>query len=122
MDRNFEQALERFNQALPMARAVGDRNIEGFLLIHIGETYLGLHKAQESLDPLNQALSILRQISDRDGETLALDDLGEGYRSLGEKQKATEYFDQGLAVAVQAVAGLANLLDLRQRQQPVARI
>ena len=51
-----QKALDYYNQALPIARAVGDRSLEATTLRNIGWAYDSLGEKQKALDYYNQAL------------------------------------------------------------------
>jgi len=91
-----QKALDYYNQALPLSRAVGDQRMEGTTLNNIGLVYNSLGEKQRALDYLNQALPILRAVGDRRGEATTLNNIGLVYNSLGEKQKALDYYNQSL--------------------------
>ena len=93
-----QKALEYFNQALPILRAVGDRSGEATNLNNIGFVYSDLGENQKALDYFNQALSIRPAVRDRNGEATTLNNIGYVYFYLGEKQKALDYFNQALTL------------------------
>jgi CHAT domain-containing protein len=93
-----QKALGYFERALPLHRAVGDRQGEAATLSHIGEVYQDLDQKQKALGYLEQALPLQRAVGDRTGEAETLDDLGEVYDDLDEKQKALGYYEQALAL------------------------
>ncbi len=53
-----QQALDYYNQALPLFRAVGDRSGEATTLNNIGGVYDALGDKQQALDFYNQALPL----------------------------------------------------------------
>ena len=91
-----QKALEFFNQALPLRRAVGDRGGEATTLNNIGLVYDSLGEKQKALEYYNQALPLTRAVGDRGGQAGTLNNIGAVYNSLGEKQKALEFFNQAL--------------------------
>jgi CHAT domain-containing protein len=90
-----QKALDYFNQALLLKRAVGDRSGEARTLNNIGRVYADLGERQKALDYYNQALPILHAIGDRSGEARTLTNVGVVYYTSGE-QKALDYYKQAL--------------------------
>ncbi|MCF3613901.1 tetratricopeptide repeat protein, partial [Planktothrix agardhii] len=91
-----QQALDYYNQALPLSRAVGDRRVEATTLNNIGLVYDSLGEKQQALDYYNQALPLLRAVGDRRMEATTLNNIGGVYDSLGEMQQALDYYNQAL--------------------------
>ena len=61
-----QKALEYYNQALPLVRAVGDRAGEAETLEqHRVRSTTHLGEKQKALDYYNQALPLLRAVGDR---------------------------------------------------------
>jgi CHAT domain-containing protein/Tfp pilus assembly protein PilF len=105
------QALDYYNQALPMRRAVGDRSGEASTLINIGAAYADLGDRSKALDYFNQALSISQAIGDQANTAITFNNLGIVYSALGEPTKALDYYNQALpmsrAVGDRAGVGVA---------------
>ncbi|MCI0420171.1 MAG: tetratricopeptide repeat protein, partial [Acidobacteria bacterium] len=93
---SLRQAREKYEVALPLWRAVGDRFGEAQTLNSIGYTYLALGDLPKALDYLNQALSIRQAIKDLGGEGETLHNIASVYSFKGEKTKAINYYDQSL--------------------------
>jgi len=93
-----QKALEYFNQALPLKRAVGDRRGEANTLNNLGSVYNSLGEKQKALEYYNQALLLKRAVGDRGGEAIALHNIGLVYDSLGEQQRALEDYNQALSL------------------------
>ena len=74
-----QKALDFYNQALPISRAVGDRGGEAGTLNNIGLVYSALGEKQKALDFYNQALPLMRAVGDPYGEVTILDNI----RALG---------------------------------------
>ncbi|MGA2648793.1 MAG: tetratricopeptide repeat protein, partial [Candidatus Sulfotelmatobacter sp.] len=92
------KALEKYEQALPLWRAAGDRRGEAETLYDIGDEYQGLNEKQKALEYYNQALTLAQAKGNRAGEDTALNDIGLVYDSLGENQKALDYYNQALSL------------------------
>jgi CHAT domain-containing protein/Flp pilus assembly protein TadD len=91
-----QKALDYYNQALPLYRAVGNRGGEAKTLNNIGTVYNALGEKQKALDYYNQALPLYRAVGNRGGEAKTLNNIGTVYDALGEKQKALDYYNQAL--------------------------
>ncbi|MEH2281507.1 MAG: CHAT domain-containing tetratricopeptide repeat protein, partial [Nostoc sp.] len=91
-----QKALDLYNQALPLTRAVGERTGEAATLTSIGQVYFALGEKQKALDFYNQALPLTRAVGERTGEAAILNNIGQVYFALGEKQKALDFYNQAL--------------------------
>jgi tetratricopeptide (TPR) repeat protein len=96
--RNRE-SIAYYEQALEIAREIGDRQGEGTWLGNLGDTYNSLGRYQEAIAYTEQALDIARQVGDRAGEGTWLGSLGDTYNSLGRYQEAIAYTEQALSIA-----------------------
>ena len=94
-----QKALDYYNQALALERAVGNRAGEAALLNNIGAVYAALREQQKALDYYNQTLPLERVVGDRAAEATTLSGIGAVYDDLGEKQKALDYYSQALPLA-----------------------
>ena len=92
------KAIEYYEQALDIAREIGDRRGEGADLGNLGNAYSDLGEARKAIEYYEQALAIAREIGDRRGEGDDLGNLGSAYADLGEARKAIEYYEQALAI------------------------
>ena len=61
----FRRAIEYYEQALAVTRAINDRPAEGSHLGNLGNAWLLLGDAARAKDLLDQAVTILREIGDR---------------------------------------------------------
>ena len=75
----FNQAIDFYDQALSIARKLGDRNGESASLNNLGESYRNLGKYQQAIQVYQQSLGISREIGDRNGEAISLGNLGIAY-------------------------------------------
>ncbi|MDZ8137352.1 MAG: CHAT domain-containing tetratricopeptide repeat protein, partial [Nostoc sp. DedQUE04] len=108
-----QKALDFYNQALPLYRAVGARSGVATTLNNIGLVYDGLGEKQKALDFYNQALPLYRAVGARSGVATTLNNIGLVYDGLGEKQKALDFYNQALPLyrAVGARSGVATTLN-----------
>jgi CHAT domain-containing protein/Tfp pilus assembly protein PilF len=93
---SLRKAIAKFEEALKLYRATGDRNMEASTLSKIGRTYDHLGEKQKALEYHSQSLPLFRAVGDRSEEAVTLNNIGLVYFELGEKQKALEYYSQSL--------------------------
>ena len=93
------RAIEFYEQALAIAREIGDRRGEGNALGNLGIAYADLGETRRAIEFYEQRLAIAREIGDRRGEGNALGNLGIAYADLGETRRAIEFYEQALAIA-----------------------
>ncbi|MBI4781825.1 MAG: tetratricopeptide repeat protein [Oscillatoriophycideae cyanobacterium NC_groundwater_1537_Pr4_S-0.65um_50_18] len=93
-----QQALEYFQQALPIFQSVGSRIGEAGVLMNLGVSYAELNQDQKAIEHLQQALPIFRAVSDREGEAKTLMNLGASFNRLDQSQQAIDYFQQALTI------------------------
>jgi CHAT domain-containing protein/tetratricopeptide (TPR) repeat protein len=91
-------ALQSWQQALLLYRALKDRRGEGTVLGNLGNAYSYLGNYPKAIEYQEQSLSIAREINDRIVEGLVLGGLGVTYFSLGNYPKVIEYQEQSLAI------------------------
>jgi CHAT domain-containing protein/Tfp pilus assembly protein PilF len=92
-------AIAKFEEALKLFRAGGDRRGEAATLNKIGRVYSDLGEQQKALEYYSQSLPLFRAVGDRRGEAVTLNNIGGVYSELGEKQKALEYYSQSLPLS-----------------------
>jgi CHAT domain-containing protein/lipopolysaccharide biosynthesis regulator YciM len=95
----FPAALNSWQQALQIYRALKNRQLQGKALAFLGGAYHDLGNSAKAIEYLQQWLAIAREIKHRQAEGLALNLLGSAYNSLGNSAKAIEYSQQSLAIA-----------------------
>src|SRR5919202_634643 len=93
---SLRQAIAKWEEALPLDRAGGDRKSEAVTLNSIGRVYDALGEKQKALEFYNQSLPLTRATGDKVGEAIILNNIGAVYDALGEKQKALEFYNQSL--------------------------
>jgi CHAT domain-containing protein/Flp pilus assembly protein TadD len=93
---SLRSAIKKYEEALLLFRAVGDRSHEAATLHETGFVYDSLGDKQKALDYYNQALPLIRALGERSGEATILNNIGSVYFELGDKQKALDYYNQTL--------------------------
>ena len=92
-------ALNSWQQALQIYRALKNRAGEGLALSNLGGAYHVLGNYAKAIDYGQQSLAIAREIKNREGEGGAVLNLGIANLYLGNSVKAIEYMQQSLAIA-----------------------
>ena len=110
---SLRQAIQKWQEARLLYRALGDPYGEATILDNIGGVYSDLGEKQKALVFYNQALPIFRAVGDRSWEAIILDNIGGVYSDLGEKQNALVFYNQALPIrrAVGDAYGEATILD-----------
>src|SRR6185503_12576098 len=93
-----QPATDKFEQALPLWREVGDQYWESYTLTYLGNAGINLSRFEKAIDYFEQARAISRSLKDRGGEGNALNGLGAASRNLGRVEKAVEYFKQAAEI------------------------
>jgi len=94
----MQKAIQYFEQALAISRALGNRASESGMLANLGGTYYYLRQHAKAIEYYEQALAISRAMGNRRGEGGMLGDLGRVYESLSQYAKAIEYFERALGI------------------------
>jgi CHAT domain-containing protein/tetratricopeptide (TPR) repeat protein len=89
-------ALKKYEEALSLWRAIGDRRSEAMTLNNIGLVYNSLGDNRKAQDFYAQALPLRRATGDRNGEATTLNNIGLTYYSLGDGRKSLDFFTQAL--------------------------
>ena len=94
-----ERAIDYYEQALAIAKEIGDRRGEGAWLGNLGLAYSDLGQVERAIDYYEQALAIAKEIGDRRNEGAWLGNLGLAYAALGQVERVIDYYEQALAIA-----------------------
>jgi len=92
-------ALNSWQQALQIYRALKNRQGEGRALGNLGGAYISLGNYAKGIEYSQQSLAIAHEIKDRNEEGRALGKLGVIYAYVGNYAQAIEYSQQYLAIA-----------------------
>jgi CHAT domain-containing protein/Tfp pilus assembly protein PilF len=96
----LNQALEKYQQALPVWHAIGERQLEALTLKELGIVYNGLAELDKSLGSYQQALPLWRAVGDRGQEARTLHSIGLHYKQRLAYQQALDYHQQALQLAL----------------------
>ena len=91
-----KQALSHFEQALAMARAVGNENIKASVLTNLGMFHSDRAEVLEAERYLQEAITIWKDLKDEEGEAGALNGVGLAYLRMGETERALAIYQQEL--------------------------
>ncbi|MGK7898698.1 MAG: CHAT domain-containing protein, partial [Xenococcus sp. (in: cyanobacteria)] len=126
----LNQAISKWQEALPIFQALGERKTQVITLHYLGFVHRELGKPQQALNYLNDALSICRNVKDRLGEVGTLKSLGDVYRDTGDVQQALNYLNDALSICrwegnqkreAEILNNLAVVyMDMRDIQQAIA--
>ncbi len=92
------KALEKYEQALPIFRALNDSASERACFFLAGFIYHSSGQLQKALEYYGQALALSKKLGDKAREAVLLNNIGGVYDILGEPHKALEYYGQALAL------------------------
>jgi CHAT domain-containing protein len=126
----LNQAILKWEEALPLWKKVGAKYWEGLTLLYLGKVYKDVGKYRPAFENLNQSLTIFQAIGDKHGEAGVLNNIGKLYSDFGDPQKALVFDQQALELlrAVGDKLGEALMLinigmdnyDIGEYQQAVA--
>jgi CHAT domain-containing protein/tetratricopeptide (TPR) repeat protein len=93
---SLQGALQKYDEALQLFHAIGNRRREAATLDSIGSAHASLGDKKRALDYFARALPLRRAARDRTGEATTLNNTGLAYSARGDKQKALGYLRQAL--------------------------
>lgn len=94
----FEQAIGLYQEALAIARKIGDRYREGINLGRLGSAYHDLGESERAIKFLRESLTITREIGDYREEGIQLGYLARAHRALGQIDRAIVLYEEALAI------------------------
>ncbi|WP_298364746.1 tetratricopeptide repeat protein, partial [Azospirillum sp.] len=94
-----QRTIDTYEQALGIAREIGDRRGEGHHLVNLGLAHAALGEIRRAIDFHQHALAIAREIGDRRGEGRILGNLGLAHADLGDTRRAIDFYEQALVIA-----------------------
>jgi tetratricopeptide (TPR) repeat protein len=93
-----EQNILLGQKALALARELGDRSNEAWLLAEISHSLELPEKYESAVKMSTRALTLFRELDDKPGMALALNALGEVERLSGNYERAKEAYEETLAI------------------------
>jgi CHAT domain-containing protein/Tfp pilus assembly protein PilF len=91
-------AVKKYEQALPIFRAVGERSRESTVLARLSYIHFNLGELKKALEYDELALPLQRAMNDRRGEAQTLFNLGRLHDIFGDRQKAQGYYNHSLQI------------------------
>jgi tetratricopeptide (TPR) repeat protein len=95
----YRRAIELLNQALTIARDIGDRQLECTVRGNLGSCRCCMGHFQEAIEQHRQALDIARDLGNHQAEGVALGCLGTCYTCMGDYRRGIELHHQTLEIA-----------------------
>lgn len=92
------KALEKYQQVLPVFRALNDRTLEYYSLKVSGFIHLSAGDSQTALEQYGLALTLWKSLGNTVYEPVLLNNIGGVYDTLGEPHKALDYYRQALEI------------------------
>jgi predicted ATPase/DNA-binding CsgD family transcriptional regulator len=125
---NFAEALRSGEQALMIAREIGQRSAEAFALSNLGSILGTRGEYERALEMMHEGLSIVEHIGHRQWLTHGHFVLGVLYRDLLDLEAAQRHLEHSLALAheigsenwIRTVSGMLALVYLAQQDVPRA--
>lgn len=105
------KALEYYNQALPITRALSDRLVEAYTLTNIGKIYDDMGDNRKGLDYYSQALPLHLALNDDPGEAFTRYHIARVQRDLGNLTEARSQ----IVAAVNIVELLRTMYESHQQ-------
>jgi len=96
---HVRQAIGFHEQALAVAREIGNRQMESNQLGSLGFDYRTLGQVEQSIGFHEQSLTIAREIGNRQAESVQLGNLGNAHRFLGRVELAIKFYKEALTIA-----------------------
>ena len=93
---SLRRAIEKYQEALSLCRASGDRLMEAYSLTEMGLIYTDIGEYQKALDSFIHARAIYKAMGDLRSQAGMLNNIGWTYGALGEYQKAIDFHEQAL--------------------------
>ncbi|MCP4255183.1 MAG: CHAT domain-containing protein [Candidatus Scalindua sp.] len=95
----YEKAIKYYEEALAIARKLGQEGSVATALNNIGEVYRSWGQYEKAIKYFEEALAIARKLGQEGSVATALNNIGEVYRSWGQYEKAIKYYEEALAIA-----------------------
>ncbi len=100
--QSLRQSIEKFEAALPLIRASGQRQSEADMLATVAYVCARVGEARKALDFYQQSLPLYRDLGNRGGEASALVSIGNIYSNQRDYRKALEFHSHALPLYRQA--------------------
>lgn len=94
---DFKNAIDHLDSALLLSRSLGEKKLEGNILLHLGIVYKNFdHK--KAIEAYFESLEIHRSLNDLKSESHLLNNIGIVFKILGNYRVALEYYLSSLRI------------------------
>jgi CHAT domain-containing protein len=97
-EESSRRAIEKFEQARALWRALSEPYEEAVAHYGIGWAYASLGENQSAVGHFTRSLSLMQELGDQYGAAISQNGLGWAYLYLGEAERAFDNFSRGLAI------------------------
>ena len=97
--QQYEKARNIDEEALKIAKDLGDKSLINLVLSSLGDNYSFLRQYDKALESYEQAVAIARELNDKDRESSNIHSLGLLFAKQRQFDKAQDYFEQALKIA-----------------------
>ncbi len=109
LKREFDEALELFNEALIVAKKLENKRLQTLIQGNIGNIYLDQNKYLEATRHYSPALKVFQELKDSAGEARMLTALGGVNSEIGNNVLALEYYQKSLTFYKQRKATKSDI-------------
>ncbi len=99
--RQFDRAIEYYQQSLTLSRKVENRRSEATALFYLGNVYLELREFKQAESFYQDCLEIEQEIDDRESQASTYHNLGMVAQELREYEIAKQYYQQALDIKIE---------------------
>ncbi|MDB9480536.1 tetratricopeptide repeat protein [Dolichospermum circinale CS-537/03] len=100
-ERQFERAIDYYQQGLDIARKLKNRNGESYALFKLGNAYFDLRQFLEARKYYQQCLAIDQELNDHRKQAGTYHQLGYVAQEMREYAQARDYYQQALAICIE---------------------
>ncbi|HXF40630.1 MAG TPA: tetratricopeptide repeat protein, partial [Blastocatellia bacterium] len=93
---SLTKSIAKYEEALALWRAAGERDFEALALNNLAEVYYSLGNRKKALELFEQGLALMQATGSKLGEATMLSNIAALYQDLGENDKALDYFSKAL--------------------------
>jgi len=93
---SLNKAIAKYENAILLWRAGGDREREGLALNNLAQVHYTLGDRKKAIELFGQALSIMQALGNKFGEATTLSNIAAVYEDFGEQDKALDYYNKAL--------------------------
>lgn len=105
----FQLALDYYNEAVKIARSLGNKYSESLITNNIGTVYMELHEYSAAKDYLLRSAELCGEIDDREGVAIALSNLGEIAVDQQDFLSAIKYTEDSIAISTEIDSNWAEM-------------